>query len=362
MTGNTASGRIPVSLVTGFLGSGKTTLIRALLRQPAMAGTAVIVNEFGAVGIDDVIFAEAIDGDDVVLLANGCLCCAAGDDLAEAVWMLTRRTFDRPRRIVVETSGLADPAPSLRRMMADPRVRQAIRLDALIATIDAVHGLETLDTQPVALRQGAVADRRVITKTDLVGPEAVTALQARLVALNPCSSVAFASHGEVDVDLLFGATLFDPRTGEADVDRWLGLGGHRNLPHGMRESIRLNGGPAHDPTVGARLIEEERPLDWVRLSPRLGEVVARYGDRILRLKGVLHTSDDERPLVIHGVQRVFHAPVRLARWSRAPATSIVVIGDNGAGPAAELIAEAVRDSAIAESNPHARPPSAPERA
>jgi len=359
MTGNTTGGRIPVSLVTGFLGSGKTTLIRALLRQPGMAGTAVIVNEFGAVGIDDAIFAEAVDQDDVILLANGCLCCAAGDDLAEAVWMLTCRTADRPRRIVVETSGLADPAPSLRRMMADPRLRRAIRLDALIATIDAVHGPETLDTQPVAVRQGAVADRRVITKTDLVRPEAVTALEARLVALNPCSSVSFASHGAIDADLLFGATLFDPRTGEADVDRWLGLGGHRRLPHGARDTIRFDGGPAHDPTVGARLIQEERPLDWTRLSPRLGEVVARYGERILRLKGVLHTSDDDRPLVIHGVQRVFHAPVRLARWSRAPATSIIVIGDKGAGPAVALIAEAVRRSAIAESNGQARIHSAP---
>ncbi len=212
----------------------------------------------------------------------------------------------------------------------------------------------------MALRQGAVADRRVITKIDLVGPEAVTALETRLVALNPCSSVSFASQGAIDADLLFGATLFDPRTGEPDVDRWLGLGGHRNLPHGAREPIRFEGGPAHDPTVGARLIEEKRPLDWTRLSPRLGAVVARYGDRILRLKGVIHTSDDERPLVIHGVQRVFHAPVRLARWSRAPATSIVVIGDKGAGPAVELIAEAVRGSAIAESNSHARTPSASE--
>jgi G3E family GTPase len=359
MTGNTAGGRIPVSLVTGFLGSGKTTLIRALLRQPAMSGTAVIVNEFGAVGIDDAIFAEAIDGDDVVLLANGCLCCAAGDDLAEAVWMLTRRTADRPRRVVVETSGLADPAPSLRRMIADPRLRRGIRLDALIATVDAVHGLDTLDTQPVALRQGAVADRRVITKTDLVAPDTVTALEARLVAINPCSSVTFASHGAINADLLFGATLFDPRTGEADVDRWLGLGGHRSLPHGAHGSIRFEGGPAHDPSVKARLIEETHPLDWSRLSPRLGAVVARYGDRILRLKGVLHTSDDERPLVIHGVQRVFHAPVRLARWSRVPATSIVVIGDKGAGPAVELIAEAVHASAVAQSNGRARIRSAP---
>jgi G3E family GTPase len=183
-----AGGRIPISLVTGFLGSGKTTLIAALLKQPAMAGTAVVVNEFGAVGIDDTIFAQSVDAENVLLLANGCLCCSAGDDLAATVWSLARRE-DRPQRIVIETTGLADPAPVLQRLMGDPRLAQSTRLDTVVATVDAVNGLGNLDEHPVAARQCAVADRRVITKSDLADPEDVGTLKERLKALNPGADI-----------------------------------------------------------------------------------------------------------------------------------------------------------------------------
>lgn len=354
MPGGKGSARIPVSLVTGFLGSGKTTLIRALLRQPAMAGSAIIVNEFGEVGIDDAIFAEALDGDDVVLLANGCLCCAAGDDLADAVWRLSRRTADRPRRIIVETSGLADPAPSLRRMMSDPRIRQTIRLDALVATVDAINGLATLESESVAQRQCAVADRRLITKTDLVDRATVKALEEQLLHLNPGAPVGHAAHGEVPAETLFGATLFDAETGRADPDRWLGRDGFRRIPGSdVDGSIRFSGRPAHDPRVGTWLIENPAPLDWTKLSSKLGDVIARYGNRILRIKGVIHTRDDARPLVIHGVQRVFHTPVRLRSWDRDPATSIVVIGDRDARPAVEAIEVAVHNASGSESKDRA---------
>src|SRR5262245_61271742 len=157
--------RIPVSIVTGFLGSGKTTLIAALLRQPAMSGTAVIVNELGAVGLDDAIFAETLDRRDIGLLANGCICCTPGDDLALMLLRLTRLTENRPRRIVIETTGLADPVPLLHKLMGHPRLRNAIRLDAVVSTVDAVNGLRNLDDQPVALNQAAIADRRIITKS-----------------------------------------------------------------------------------------------------------------------------------------------------------------------------------------------------
>jgi G3E family GTPase len=346
MTAGAASERIPVSLVTGFLGSGKTTLISALLKQPSMAGTAVVVNEFGAVGIDDAIFAETGDAGDVVLLANGCLCCAAGDDLAQTIWVLARRARP-PRRIVIETSGLADPAPSLLRLMSDARLRQAIRLDGLVATIDAVNGLANLAKQPVAQRQCAVADRRVITKTDLAGSGAAQSLAERLIVLNPGAPVFFADHGAIEADRLFGGGLFDSSNSHADVDRWLGLNGYRGLPRSRPERpIVCSGGPAHDPTVGSWLIEESCPVDWAILSPLFGDVIARHGGELLRLKGVIQTSGDSRPLVIHGVQRVFHAPVRLQRWMRDPATSIVVIGGKGARPAVDLISEALGRSAI----------------
>jgi len=340
------SDRIPISIVTGFLGSGKTTLIAALLEQPAMQGAAIVVNEFGAVGIDDAVFAQSLDAGNVVLLANGCLCCAAGDDLASTIWGLAMRPLP-PRRIVVETSGLAEPAPLLRRLMADPRLRQSTRLDAVVTTIDAIAGLRNLAEQPVALRQCAVADRRLITKVDLVDASQIEALSKRLFALNRGASVVEVSHGAIDASVLFGAALYDERRGRSDLDRWLNLDDHR--VGGPRRSrgveVRFSCDEAHDPAIGAWLLEESTPLDWDRLSPRLGEVIARYGDKLLRVKGVIWTLGDSRPLVVHGVQRVFHPPARLDRWTGPATTSIVIIGDEGSAPAVESIADALAEAA-----------------
>jgi G3E family GTPase len=338
--------RIPISIVTGFLGSGKTTLIAALLKQPAMQGAAIVVNEFGAVGIDDAVFAQTLDADNVVLLANGCLCCAAGDDLTSTVWALAMRPTP-PGRIVIETSGLAEPAPLLRRLMADPRLRQSTRLDSVVTTIDAIDGPRNLEEQPVALRQCAVADRRLITKGDLVDAAQIAALSERLFALNRGASVVEVSRGAIDASVLFGAALYDERRGRSDLDRWLSLDHHR--AGGARRSrgadIRFSCDEAHDSSIGAWLLEKFRPLDWDRLSPRLGEVIARHGDKLLRVKGVIWTLGDSRPLVVHGVQRMFHPPVRLDRWTGPPTTSIVIIGDEGGAPAVESIADALAEAA-----------------
>jgi G3E family GTPase len=329
--------RIPISLVTGFLGSGKTTLIAALLKQPAMAGTAVIVNEFGAVGIDDAVFAQSIDAENVRLLANGCLCCTAGDDLAATVWTLARRP-DRPRKIVIETTGLADPVPVLQRLMVDPRLAQTTRLDTVVATIDAVSGLKNLDRQHIAARQCAVADRRVITKSDIAVAADVELLRKRLRELNPGALTLQIEHGCDGADHLFGASLFNSGSGRAHTDRWLNLEEHRaeNSTH----DHDIHG-------VGTWLVEERTPVDWDALSPRLGEIVRRHGDLLLRVKGVIHTVGDPRPLVIHGVQRLFHPPVRLSGWPTVPSTSIVVIGDDGAAQIIRRIREALAEAAKA---------------
>jgi G3E family GTPase len=340
------SDRIPISIVTGFLGSGKTTLIAALLEQPAMQGAAIVVNEFGAVGIDDAVFAQTLDAGNVVLLANGCLCCAAGDDLASTIWALAMRPI-APRRIVIETSGLAEPAPLLRRLMADPRLRQSTRLDAVVTVIDAVDGLRNLEQQAVALRQCAVADRRLITKVDLVDAAQIAALSEWLFALNRGTPVVEVSRGAIDASVLFDAALYDERLGRSDLDRWLNLDDHRaGAPSRSRGvDIRFSCDEAHDPAIGAWLLERFSPLDWDRLSPRLGEVIARHGDKLLRVKGVIWTLGDSRPLVVHGVQRMFHAPARLDRWTRTPTTSIVIIGDKGSAPAVELIADVLAQTA-----------------
>ncbi len=318
-----AGERIPISLVTGFLGSGKTTLIAALLKQPPMAGTAVVVNEFGAVGIDDAVFAQSIDAENVLLLANGCLCCAAGDDLATTVWSLARRS-DRPRKIVIETTGLADPAPVLRRLMGDPRLAMATRLDTVVVTIDAVNGVCNLEHHAVASRQCAVADRRVITKSDIAEPTAVEALKRCLRTLNPGAEVVLVDHGQIDAEALFSASLYDAKAARFDIDRWLSVEAHH------RHAKDHGDDHGRHPHAQTWLLEQDGLVDWEAFLPRIGGIVGRHGELLLRVKGVIHTSDDPRPIVIHGVQRTFHPPVRLHSWKSRPGTRIVVIGNGDA--------------------------------
>ena len=343
--------RIPVSFVTGFLGSGKTTLISALLSQPEMAGTAVIVNEFGAVGIDDVVLAETVGVGSVKLLANGCMCCVADDELSITLLNLTQRTIPRPTRIVIETTGLAEPTNLLHKIMADPRMRSLVRLDGVITTVDAVNGLQTLHDHPVARRQAAMADRRIITKTDAADTKTVEALEASLLNLNGYANILQVTNGAISAGQLFGMSLIDTATGKADLDRWLNTAAQQNDSTHTHQHFRA-GGPhpnlsgGHGDGMGTWLIEGVRPVDWNRFSPRVGEIIKHYGDLLLRLKGVVWTSDDNRPLVIHGVQRVFHAPIRLNKWPGSPSITLIAIGSAGAERTADLLKRALEDTAV----------------
>jgi G3E family GTPase len=188
--------------------------------------------------IDDAIFAQTPDSANVLLLANGCLCCAAGDDLVKTVLSLTRREVDRPRRVVIETSGLADPVSVLFRLVADPGLAGAVRVAGVVTTIDAVNGGFNLDGHPVALRQAAIADRRIVTKSDLVDPLSVAALTVRLTDLNPGSSIRVVSHGAMEATELFATSMFDPHSGSADPDAWMSVEAYRlHRAHGRRQPI-----------------------------------------------------------------------------------------------------------------------------
>jgi G3E family GTPase len=345
--------RIPVSFVTGFLGSGKTTLISALLSQPEMAGTAVIVNEFGAVGIDDIVLAETVGASSVKLLANGCMCCVADDELSVTLLNLTQRTIPGPTRIVIETTGLAEPTKLLHKIMADPRMRSLVRLDGVITTVDAINGLQTLNDHSVARRQAAMADRRIVTKTDMADTKALEALGASLRSLNPYADIIHVASGAISAAQLFGMSLIDPATGKADLDRWLNTAAQHNDGTQTHQHVRASGpqldfSGGHGDGMGTWLIEGVRPVDWARFSPRVGEIIKQYGDLLLRLKGVVWTSDDDRPLVIHGVQRVFHAPIRLNKWPGSPGTTLVAIGSAGAERAADLLQQALEDTAVCQ--------------
>jgi G3E family GTPase len=309
---------IPVTLLTGFLGSGKTTVLNHVLKQPEMAATAVIVNEFGEIGIDHLLVERATD--DVILLNSGCLCCTVRGDIVDTLLNLFvgRRSGKVPHftRVVIETTGLADPAPILHTLISDPLVAARYTLDGVVATVDAVNGAGTLDRQPEAVKQAAVADRLLLTKADIADAGITAALQARLAALNPSAPVLTVCQGAVDPGLLFNLGFYDPQTKSVDVQRWLRdemfEAGHSHHDDHGHEPLDVN---RHDDRIRAFCITRERPISWAALSTWLDALATMRGDDLLRLKAIVALSDrPSEPVVVHGVQHLFHPPVLLPQW------------------------------------------------
>ncbi|MDR3532907.1 MAG: GTP-binding protein [Rhodopila sp.] len=295
----------PVTVLTGFLGAGKTTLLNHLLRQPELARTAVLVNEFGEIGLDHLLV-EKLD-DSTVLLNAGCLCCTVRGDLARVLReMLPRARRDEISRIVIETTGLADPVPILATLMTDPVAASAYRLDGIVTVIDAVNGAAHLDTQEEAVRQVAVADRIVISKADLADP---VPLRDRLRALNPGAPIAEVVHGAVDPAFILHAGLFDPASKTPNVRGWLNAAAFdTDGDHHHHDPNR------HDARIGAFCITLEQPLDWQGVAMWLEMLVASKGEHLLRVKGILNLKGHDRPVAIHAVRHLMHPPVKLAAW------------------------------------------------
>ena len=309
---------IPVTLLTGFLGSGKTTVLNHVLKQPGMAATAVIVNEFGEIGLDHLLVERS--SEDIVLLNSGCLCCTVRGDIVDT---LTNLFVDRVKgkvpfftRVAIETTGLADPAPILHTLMTDPIVAARYVLDGVVTTVDAVNGAGSLDRQPEAVKQAAVADRLLLTKTDIAEPGARQAIEARLKELNPSAAIVSVAQGAIDSALLFNIGFYDPTTKSLDVRRWLRdesfEGDHgQDVGHG-HEHPDVN---RHDDRIRAFCITREQPISWAALSTWLDGLAAMRGDDLLRLKAIVALSDrPDQPVVLHGVQHLFHPPVLLPEW------------------------------------------------
>lgn len=308
------SAAIPVSVITGFLGSGKTTLINALLSRPDMGETAVLINEFGEVGIDHLLVRKV--DENIVLLNSGCLCCSIRGDLITALRdiFLKRVRGEIPEfvRAVVETTGLADPAPIIHTLMTDPLIGARYRLDGVIATVDAVHGAGQLDEHAEAVKQAAMADRIVLTKSDIVAAEQAEALKNRLHRLNPGTMILTADHGDLAPDTLFHTGLYDPRTKTADVGRWLNEEAYAAArDHSHDHSHDVN---RHDDRIRAFCMTLEEHIVWDRFITWMEILQSTRGESLLRIKGVLNVEGQSKPVVIHGVQHVFHPPATLEEW------------------------------------------------
>ena len=302
---------IPVSIITGFLGSGKTTLLNHLVRQPGMADTVVIVNEFGEIGIDHLLIEQAFE--DTVLLENGCICCSIRGDLVDTLTDLRRKVAQGElppfSRAVVETTGLADPAPILQTLMSDERLQQDFALDRIITTVDAVNALGQLEDFEEAVKQIAVADVLLITKTDLAANR-IAELQDRLRAINALAPIEAIDHGRADPDVLFGADK-----AERDAGAW------RQHDHGHRHDI--------DSGINSFSILIDDPLPWSAVKSWLETIASLRGADLLRVKGLLNVVGHEGPVVVHGVQHVFHTPIELREWPDAARNTRIVFITKG---------------------------------
>jgi len=305
---------IPVSVLTGFLGSGKTTMLRHLLCQPEFSRTAVIINEFGEIGLDHELI-EASE-DSFIELQTGCLCCKVRSDLSRTLQDLLQRRADgrctRFDRIVIETSGLADPAPILQTLMTDAAIAGHLVLGSVVTTVDAVNGAATLEREGVSQKQVAVADQIVLTKLDLAGP-ARPALLGLLEELNAGAAMLTAKHGRIDSTDIFASDLYDPRTKSTKVDEWLA------------EEAHTHSHARHDAEIESYAIVRATPIPAVALTLFLETLAEHCGADILRLKGIVNILESpDRPAVIHGVQHVFHPPAWLDRWPSAERSSRIV--------------------------------------
>jgi len=320
--------RLPVCIITGFLGSGKTTLLNGLLQAPGLANSLVIINEFGEIGIDHLLVSTP--SENMRLLSNGCLCCAVRGDLVETLADAHRRrseaTLPGFERVLVETTGLADPVPIIQTVVTDDALASYYCLDTVVALVDCVHAQAQLDSHPEAVKQAAVADLLLLTKTDIADPARVDELEARLHQLNEGAEILRVLRGAIDPRLLFGRAVLDSLASADNVERWLGAGRRAHasddhcvhLPH----SDAAHSHARHDDRVQTFTLFLDEPVSRQSLATWLTLLANFKGANLLRVKGLINVEG--RPVVVQAVQTEIHEPVELAHWPTGDRRSRIV--------------------------------------
>ena len=329
-----------VTVISGFLGSGKTTLLNRALRDPSMANTAVVINEFGEVGLDQALAAQS--DDTIMVLENGCLCCTVFGDLVTTLNNLyhAREAGEIPRfdHVVIETSGLADPSPLIQAFLSDPVLAGLYRIGTVVATVDAVNGPNTLDNHVKSVRQVALADHILITKLDLIEPTrakaAETELTSRLRRLNPAAKISRIDDPSFSIGALLRTEGLDPDNAKADARAWLNAAAyeqvdehhhHHDGDHADHDHHHL-----HDRDIASFCFVREKPIPREALRLLLDALQHNLGPNLLRVKGIVHVAEEpERPAVIQGAQQLLHNLSWLERWPDADRRSKIVFITQG---------------------------------
>ncbi|MEQ8348646.1 MAG: GTP-binding protein [Sneathiellaceae bacterium] len=319
MTGATP---IAVTVLTGYLGSGKTTLLRQLLEQEGSGRIAVLINEFGEISLDDLMVRDVVGSN--VVLQNGCICCSVRSELQaglrDLLDSMSRGTIPEFDRVLVETTGLADPVPIVQTLVADPMLRHRLRLAHLVSTVDALNGVGQLTSQDEALRQAATADRLVVTKTDLADEEQLARLLALLAEVNPRAPICQVPGAGDLCSLLLSGDVSDPLQSGWDIaalDRNARAGPRAAVPHAHADS-------RHGPSIRSFVVRSEKQINWTPFAVWLSLMVHRHGRQILRVKGLLDVPEANGPVLLNAVQHFIHPPVHLDEWPSGDRTSRLV--------------------------------------